>query len=352
LPKTNPSSFCFEPMRFVVSSSESRRVTSRTSRIRYRRFVDEAIHLPEPGTYYFFQKAIAENTEEFESINVSRELGKLVSKGANSIIERLKAKFESVFPSPEIIESLVPSQKLPDHYYLPRIARELPTGIYFHKKKPVVLIPISPVSIYLFGCERKHVRDVISEIVRKCEELNEVTSDFGLELVKVLTSREYQEYLLKNLEHIEKIEVEEPKNDFENAVIQVCEKITTSFLPNVNIKFNEPTENFEYDLFLGFGDKSRVIIEPTDYEILKTEIENGKFGKDTMKSRIILGTLDKARRLQAESIVVVKGFPKEKLSALKSLADSRGVTLMSEETYRDNLPSVLLNTLKGILIPQ
>jgi hypothetical protein len=350
LPEKDSISFCFEPLRFLVRSPATREVSSRIRRVVYRRPIDdEELPMSVPNQAYFFQKAIVENEKEFESINVYMEFRKLITKGTKDVLKRLREKFEGVVPSSEVIDSFIPME-LTEHYYIPHIARELPGGIYFHKTKRVAIIPINPLYMYLFGCDQKHISETIEMIVNKCQELNEVTSDFGLKLDGILASREYQKYLLGNLSNIESMEVGEPKNDFEKEIIQECKKFTSSFLPNVNIKFNDPVETFEYDIFLGFGEKSRVIIEPTDYESLKGEIQNSKFGTDTMKSRIILGTLDKARRLQAESIVVVKGFPKQKFLALKSLADSRGVSLMSDETYKNNLPSALLKILKKNLM--
>ena len=343
--------FCFEPMRFLVESPSSHEVSTRQGRVYRRRIDGESLPLSAPSHAYFFQKAIAQNEEEFEGVNINNQIRKIITKATNNVLKQLREKFEAVVPSSEVIKSIIP-EKIPEHYYYGRILRELPMGIYFHKSKKVAIIPISPVSIYLFGCTKKDISETIAKIIKKCKELNEVTSDFGLKFNGFLSSREYQEDLLNNLSHVEKIESGDPKNDFEKEVIQECEKITTSFLSNVNIKFKEPTETFEYDIFLSFGEQSRVIIEPTDYESLKNEIQNGKFGQETMKSRIILGTMDKARRLQAESVIIVKGFPKEKFSALKSLADSRDVRLLSNETYKSNLPYVLMDILNASLIKE
>lgn len=350
-----PLSFCFEPLRFLVRSSTSQEVpTNREGTLRRRvwvrnSFVEETF-FPEQVDY-FFRKTIAENSEDFEVINVSLEIRKLFSKGVKNTLERLKEKLGSVIPSSEIMNSIVP-EKIQDHYLLRRIARELPMAVYFHKTKPVAIIPKSPTSIYLVGPNKEVVKEIIGKIIRKSQELGEVTSDFGLELTKVLTSREYQEHLLTLLEHIDSIEIGKSKNNFEKEVIQEVSRFTTSFLPNVTIKFTNPVESFEYDIFLGFSGKSKIIIEPTDYESLKSEIQNGKFGKDTLKSKVILGTLDKARRLQAESIIVAKGFSKQQFSALKSLADSRGVGFMGNETYKTDLPHFLLSQLSTVFTPR
>jgi len=346
------SSFCFEPLRYLVRSSVRRRVPFPVDRRRIPMHtrLDEYFAAPEFGGEYFFQKTVAENREEFEIIDVGHELRRLIDKWTNGLTKRLKERFASVIPSTEVVDIILP-QSLPERVYIPRIARGLPRPVYFHKVRPVAVIPISPVSMYILGNKREHVTKVIEDIKFRCEELNEVTADFGLELLKILTSRDYQEFLLERLEKIEKTDYGNPKNDFEKEVIQTCEETTTSLLSNLTIVFSEPTESFEYDLFIGFGDELRVIIEPTDYESLKTEIQDVKVGKDTLKSRVILGTLDKARRLKAESIVVVKGFPEKTFTDLKSLADSRGVSLMSDENYRNSLPFVLLNNLTRTLIP-
>lgn len=350
-----PISFFFEPLRFIVRSTSREVTTSRRTVIRRRiwgrdSFEDVHAFFPESGGY-FFQKAIVQNTKDFETIDVFSEIRKFFNKGVDNTLERLKEKLGAVIPSSDVVNSII-SKKTHEHYSLPRLELELPRAVYFHKTKPVVIIPTSPSLIYLLGPKAEGVKEVIAKIRRECEGLSKVTSDFGLKLISVLTSREYQENLLTSLENIDSIEIGKSKNDFEKEVIQEVGRFTTSFLPNVTIKYTKPVENFEYDLFLGFSRKSRVIIEPTDYESLKSELQDGKFGKETLKSKVILGTLDKARRLQAESVIVTKGFSKQQLSALKSLADSRGVGLMSDENYKIRLPSFLLGTLREVLTPR
>jgi hypothetical protein len=344
--------FCFEPLTYVIRSSRQR-LSSRQLRLD-RRYVSDYMDIDYPadrlGGAYFFQKAVAENREEFETIDVQKELMILLSKGTKSILKRLREKLGSVLLSTEAIDTVLP-QDFPEHLYLSRITRELPSRVYFHKTCPVAIFPVSSVSMFVLGNNKDDVKKAIKDIKSKCEELSEVTVDFGMELVKFLTSRDYQRSLLENLENIQKTEYGKPKNDFEKEVVQACEKITTSFLPNLTIIFDKPRESFEYDLFFGFGEESRVIVEPTDYESLKSELINGKVGKDTLKSRIILGTLDKARRLRAESVVVVKGFPERTFMDLKSLADSRGVRLMSNENYEKILPSIFLNNISKTFRP-
>lgn len=352
------SAFYFEPVRYVVRFSR-RRFPSPVSRIErrqiYMRHFRDDIGLDSPagrlGERYFFQKTVAQNKEEFEVVNVQAQLMKLISNGTRNLLKKLKEKFGSVLPYTEVVDTILP-QDIPEHFYLSDIARLLPRTVYFHKTRPVAIFSMSPVSMYILGNKRKDVEKTIKDIKSKCEILNEITVDFGLELVKVLTSHEYQRFLLNDMEDIEKTEYGKPKNDFEQEVLQTCEETTTSLLSNLTIIFSKPKESFEYDLFIGFGEGSRVIIEPTDYESLKTEIQDGKVGKDTLKSRVILGTLDKARRLKAESVVVVKGFPEKTFIDLKSLADSRGVSLMSDQDYKENLPFIFLNNLMGTLRPR
>lgn len=172
-------------------------------------------------------------------------------------------------------------------------------------------------------------------------ELSEVTKDFGFEITGIWTGREYQEQILKRIGNIRNIHYKEPRNDFEREVIDVCKNLTDSFLSNVDMSFERPIENFEFDIFIGLTNLKKIIIEPTDYETLKEEMTGG----ENLKSSLILRTLDKARRIGAESIVITKDVPAEIFDSIKEIADSRGVTLLNEKNYKTDLCDQLLESL-------
>jgi len=66
---------------------------------------------------------------------------------------------------------------------------------------------------------------------------------------------------------------------------------------------------------------------------------------ETLKSKNILGTHDKAQRIRAKVIVIVGGFPDEIFKEFKKIADSRHVTLLNAANYKNELPSVFWDSL-------
>jgi hypothetical protein len=85
----------------------------------------------------------------------------------------------------------------------------------------------------------------------------------------------------------------------------------------------------------------KLIIEPTNYENLKEQMPP----TETLKSKIILGTHDKAQRIGAKVIVIAGWFPDEIFKELKKIADSRHVTLLSDVNYKSELPLIFWDNL-------
>jgi len=305
----------------------------------------------ELGGQYFFKKVIAENSEDFETVDIRSEISLLITNAYDSVAENLREKLSSLI-SPEMANILFRIPSKPSANLVRRALRDAPGRLYFHKKSPTIIIPSSSNVFCVLSNEAKHVHNLVANIKSKFEELNNITRDFGLELLKILTSNDYQSFFLENIDKVKKIEFGEPKNSFEKEVINVCSQITSSFLSNVNVQFEEPSESFEYDVFVSFPPKSIVVIEPTDYTALRKELAGQKIVPETLKSKIILAMQDKAQRLKAKSIVVVKGFPSNTFSQLKTIADSRGVILMTEKDYKEKLPSQLCENMLLSLSPR
>lgn len=326
--------YCFEPIKIVVNSRG--RASSRTSVY----LLDTPLEAREFGARYFFSKIVSENEEDFETINIGSRFLETVKHEASSLVTKIKERLSPIV-SPEIAEVLL---KIPDiEPYLPyRMIRGIPTSFFFYKKNPSVIVP-KEGDLYVISKNRENITSLIDHLKSKSEELNRITKDFGLELVKFLTYQDYQNAILDNTPKIKKRDLGTPRNEFEEKVIKTVQSVTTSFLPNVTIQFDEPAEIFEYDVFIGFGENQKVIIEPTDYESIKDEIRNGVLATETLKSKVILATQDKAQRLRAKSVVIANGFVDDTLAKIKNLADSRGVVLMSEKDYEVGLPALLLD---------
>lgn len=331
--------FYFEPVNVLVGRHVEAELESESDE---ERLAEES--RTELTGQYFFKKVIAENKEEFETIDIRSEISSLFADAYQSVALKLKEKLNSVISS-EMMDVLFrfPS-KLPE-YEMRRTFRQAPRLLYLHKESQSLVIPSSANIFCVLSNEAKHVQNLVASIKSKFEELNNVTKDFGLELLKFLTSKDYQSFFLEKIEDVTKIEYGEPKNPFEKEVISRCSQITSSFLSNVNVQFKEPNEIFEYDVFLSFPPAASVVIEPTDYSTLKKEMASQRLVPETLKSKIVLAMQDKAQRLEAKSIVVVNGFPQNTFMQLKTIADSRGVILMNQKDYKDRLPYQLCRTM-------
>lgn len=335
--------FYFEPVRWLVG------------KIREPTYEEEEF-LVEPrselGADYFFKKVISEHEDEFETVDVPSKLLEAVIQGISSTETKLKEQLSPIISSETIEKVLEPIRtRALDRIHSRLTFRGVPRRFHFHKESPSVIFSVTSNLFYVISENKKDATTLVTDIKSKFEKLNEVTKDFGLELLRFLTSREYQSFALENLENVKKIDYGKPRNAFEEKVMKTCGKVTSSFLSNVNIEFDEPAESFEYDVFLGFPGGRRVIVEPKDYETIKEEMRKEKIATETLKSKIILATQDKARRLDARSIVIVKGFPDETFLKLKKIADSRRVSLMNEKDYEVGLPTELCSNLLSAITP-
>jgi hypothetical protein len=86
---------------------------------------------------------------------------------------------------------------------------------------------------------------------------------------------------------------------------------------------------------------SIIVIEITDYNSAREEIHENY---DTLKSKLILSTVDKAQRLGARVVIIAKGFPPNIFAQMKELAVSRKVTLLSDEEYKKGIEDTILQT--------
>lgn len=342
--------FYFEPVGWLVGKIREPTYEEEEPLVVSRFFVEPRIEL---GGDYFFRKTVAENEEEFETVDVHSELLFAIAQGMESVETKLKEQLSSITSS-EIIEKLLAPlrQRALRRIERPLTFRGVPRRFHFHKESPSIIFSVASNFFYVISDSKKHATTLVKDIKSKFEKLNEVTKDFDLELSKFLTSKDYQSFILERFENVKKIDYGKPRNAFEEKVIETCGKVTSSFLSNVNVEFEEPKESFEYDLFVDFVGGRTIIVEPTDYEKVKKEIHEEKIATETLKSKIILATQDKARRLRARSIVISNGFPNETLLKLKKIANSREVRLMSEKDYEIDLPTELCNELLRTITPR
>jgi hypothetical protein len=326
--------FFFEPVKYVAKTETRER--------RARTIPDEVpLHLlrREVGGQYFFSKVIRENKDAFEVVDMMSQLDSTLKESIMRINDELKERFSKIVPSTEMIEKVLPSKE--QHRIARFIDYDMPSRYYFYKEGASVIWRTGSDSFYVVSKTKENAEKVIGMIKSEFERLNIITKDFGLELVSFLTGPDYQKALLQTYQDVQTITYREPKNEFEKGVIDFCSNFTTSFLHNIEICFTEPIETCELDIFIGFSEQVKLVIEPTNYENLKEQMPP----TETLKSKIILGTHDKAQRIGAKVIVIAGGFPDEIFKELKKIADSRHVTLLSDVNYKSELPLIFWDNL-------
>jgi len=219
---------------------------------------------------------------------------------------------------------------------------ELPStpDIFVTIDEPKVLIIRIWSNVFLIISKELEKAKKINEMIRlEFERLNKTTKDFGLNLSEYLTGNEYSMSMINRItEKISTITIRPTKNTFEQEVIDMIEKFTNSSIHNIEIQFKEPNESFEYDILLPTSREHVFDIEVTDYETAKGKVYENL---DSLKSQLILSTLDKAQRLHAQSIIITKGFPEETFNQMKELASSRNITLLNEHNYVDTLEKII-----------
>lgn len=123
-------------------------------------------------------------------------------------------------------------------------------------------------------------------------------ADFGLSF-QLYIGEKYSISILKTLVGQAKHKTNNPKNEFEHA------KITDCGLANKEIIFLNPDETLEYDVLVPVGMNKFLGIEITDYQSAKAK---ESLTNETLKSQLILNPSDKAKRLKAELISILKAF--------------------------------------------
>ncbi|MFA5364479.1 MAG: hypothetical protein WC325_04780 [Candidatus Bathyarchaeia archaeon] len=337
------SKFYFEPVLLLSGSSVEGTETSDDNINGMQEFILER----GSDSEYFFKKTIVDNPD-FEILDIHSVISSAIIGAYNSASKKLGDKLTTIISS-NTMDALFHFPNKVDRMSVRRTLADTPPLVYLHKKSPTLIVPSQTNTFCVISKEKKYVETLLNTLKLNCEELNKVTKDFGLSLQRFLTAKDYQSFLLSKMEKINTFEIGTPRNSFEQEVIDVCASVTNCFLSNVNVQFNEPSENFEYDVFINLPPRTKFIIEPTNYETVKEEISGQKLATETLKSKVILATQDKAQRLRAMSIVVANGFPEDTFSQLKTIADSRGVVLMNEKDYKEKLPTVICNAILSSL---
>jgi hypothetical protein len=87
-----------------------------------------------------------------------------------------------------------------------------------------------------------------------------------------------------------------------------------------------------------------------DYSNVKNELRKmhkSKLLVDNLKSSVLLRTFDKANRLRIDSVIVLKGFPKDVFLNIQQIAESRGIILVDSQRI-DEILSIIVLKLSSI----
>jgi hypothetical protein len=196
--------------------------------------------------------------------------------------------------------------------------------------------------IVVIGKDMEIAKSVLSKIHEEFEKISGYSKDFGVTFYEFVFGNDIAIQNLRAYTQNNKIEVVgKSKNDFEVEVINSISEITDCMVTNTKIQFSKPNEEFEYDIIIPLSNNLRLNIEVTDYETVKNLGNN-----NNLKSKIILTTMDKAKRLDASVFIVAKGLPETIFNQLGEISNSRGIPLLNDMNYRKILEEAIIK--KGI----
>jgi len=286
---------------------------------------------------YFFEKAVDENKNDFIRVGISDG----VIQNLTSLINAELAGFENILL--EVIEnlSLVKTILNNDESLLRGVQTTSKTNCYITMNDPKTLVLYDPPNtLNIISKSYEAATTLAQKIKQDFERLNDTTKDFGLTITEISYGKERVLNRIKNSKlKIISTKIGEPRNGFEREVINSLNKITDCFITNADISFQEPNENFEYDILVCINANTYIDIEVTDYE---TAREKTHQNRDSLKTELILSTLDKAQRLKATSVIIAKGFPKQTFQQLKETAASRNILFLDEVDYEKTIGEMIL----------
>jgi len=285
---------------------------------------------------YFFEKVIENNISKFQQVGISQATQENISKMIQTELRGQENKLTSASGDVDITSKLLNIFRDWDE----NIITPTNYGAFVTQDEPMgIILRIRRNTLMIIAKDLEQAKKINETIRMDFEKLNKTTKDFGLNLTEYLTGKEFSLSMLNRInDKIKQLNYRPTKNSFEKEVMDEIEKITNCNLNNVEIQFSEPVETFEYDILLPTSIEHVFDIEVTDYESAKAKVYENQ---GTLKSQLILSTLDKAQRLSAESIIIAKGFPEEIFNQMKELATSRHITLLNENNYKETLPKII-----------
>lgn len=286
---------------------------------------------------YFLDRLIRTNKTLFSKIGMSSETTENIQKIIEAETKSLSEKLIPIISNSSVVSEILPDDEMLKQAF-DRIGYE---DIFISNIEPYSMILITSSESFIIVSEnKKTIDDLLTSLDADFKELGDITKDFGLKYLGLVRGEMYASYMLKkNFKGMNDYKMISSKNEFEQEVINFISLITDSYLPNIEIFFSFPDESFEYDVLVLLDSKTIIDVEVKDYTQLKLESHQDY---DSLKNKLILSPIDKAKKLDAKILVVTKGFPSQTFEQMKEFASSRDVVLLSEHNYKEEIQNILL----------
>ncbi len=302
---------------------------------------DDSLH--QRGSYNFLRGVIKNNESEFTPVGIDKSTYDKVHELLQTSHSQTMERILSVVKDPELAKSLSPGI---DESVDRLMAHSLRSGRgvhrVYHAYDRALIVQGAGSSFFVIAPESKDAEFVAEKISNEIKKISKVTRDLGVWVDNILVAKEYGQALVRGVANVNNIKACEPKNDFERVIAQKVDVVASSALPNIEVIFSSPPENFEYDILLPIASNALIDIEVKDFETVKGQIDAGS---PSMKSQVILAPLDKARRLGAEPMIVANGFPKSTLAQMRELAESRKIRLLEPDACGPEISRLALSKL-------
>lgn len=290
------------------------------------------------GSDYFFNRIIRNNENDFLKAGISETTKDNLNTILKVELDDIEGRLREVIDNPVLMKEVFKRED----YLLNDLALSTSSNCCVSKNDPKsIILQYYPNAILIISKDYDIASKTANMLKEKFNELARTTKDFGLTLVEFAYGKELAETRLKASEYkILSYKFKEPRNDLERQVITDIAKMTDCNLSNVEVFFDSPKESYEYDNLIVIDAETCIDVEVTDYQTAREKTHDNM---DNLKSEIILNTLDKAQRLKATCVIIVRGFPKQTFTQIQELAQSRGIFLFDESNYKKSLEDIILS---------
>ena len=283
----------------------------------------------------YFMDKIIQRYNEYEPIKISDDIFFEITSIINKDKDRLKNNIRDAIGEnySDIVNEI-------DQNSINELKDMNPIG-YLRKKDPlgVILKLEDNDEIMIISKTTKINNEIINIITGQINELENITKDFGVKIEKYLTNHKYVEHAIKKYSKSEEITLSNSKDDFEKEIITFVKRFTNNIISNCTIKFQDPNEDFEFDILIALSNYHIVNIEVTDYSKSKSK-------SFAAKQELIIKPFEKVNRIiNVEVINIVKGVPNETLSKMKPLVGNRNVTLCNDTEYKEVIEKLFKNSM-------